>query len=435
MIIALNEVYYGKTKNLIEAEKLLAQVKADYDGDYYNVANVMVDERYKKMQDLIAKEFGLKNFYLYAEPVKEINAMTLPLSWAIECMPTCRLNKNLIVDKKGMRFREEAGLSIETDIYSGLLLNPNYSAGEIIGIILHEIGHNFQSVIDDTMFYLTDATHMTTLLRIIISDIMRGWPVDAVMDALTPITASNFIKNISIEIDRALMGIDWIRFILNIYSNIAGRVKSAKYMIIRIINSIMGFVAIANPAMIIKQIVQGVIETILDPLGYRGEQIADSFATIYGYGPELSSALMRMQTEHDFGDNYEKVLNKSIFGQILRTGYGVVLLSVTVLDVHPNAVERCLAQVRYLKAELDKGKMSPELRRDIKRQIDQIEDNLEDIMSNPNLEERWDIFRYAYATAIYNSGGDFRHNTFMGKDINKNIQKRYDSPKNKIRLI
>lgn len=385
------------------------------------------------MQKLIAKEFGLKEFYLNIEAQKEINASTYPISYGIDCMPVCRLNKNFIIDRKGMRFKEEAGLIIVTNIYSGLLLNPNYSAGEIIACLLHEIGHNFQCVIDDTMFWLTDATYITTIIRIIIQNILNGRIDGAISAVLTPITASNLAKNIGVKLDQALLGVDFIRFLVTIQNNIVGRVKSGMSMLTRIIGSILGYSVLINPAMLIAQLINGIIGTIFNPIGYRGEQIADNFATIYGYGTESNTLQMRMETEHDFGDSYEKYLNKSFIGSLLRTGYGILALTVGCLDEHPNSVERCLSQIRYLKTELESNKgMSPELKREIKNQIDTMENNLAEIMDNPNLYERWDAVRYRYASIIYGDGGDFRHNTFMGKDINKNIQKRYDS---KIKLI
>lgn len=45
MYIALNEVYFGKTKNLIEAEKLLGDIKKEYDGKYYRAAKIVTDRR------------------------------------------------------------------------------------------------------------------------------------------------------------------------------------------------------------------------------------------------------------------------------------------------------------------------------------------------------------------------------------------------------
>ena len=43
MIIALNEVYFGKTKRLIEAEKILTDLKKQYDGEMYDVYKIQLD--------------------------------------------------------------------------------------------------------------------------------------------------------------------------------------------------------------------------------------------------------------------------------------------------------------------------------------------------------------------------------------------------------
>ena len=64
MIIALNEVYYGKTPKLLEAEKLIAQVKTDYDGDYYKGYRVTRDKRWQRVCELLADEFGITRLFI-----------------------------------------------------------------------------------------------------------------------------------------------------------------------------------------------------------------------------------------------------------------------------------------------------------------------------------------------------------------------------------
>lgn len=70
--------------------------------------------------------------------------------------------------------------------------------------------------------------------------------------------------------------------------------------------------------------------------------------------------------------------------------------------------------------------MSKEDRILITRQIDTIEDNLENIMKDPKLDDHWDAFRYIACAAVYNDGGDIK-GRILGRDVHDSIQKTYDS--------
>lgn len=340
MYIALNEVYFGKTKNLLEAEKLLADIKKDYDGQYYKAAKIEGDKRFSRMQELLADEFGLKRFILAIEPIVIENAYTYPISWAIDVAPTCRTRSNLICDRKGFKFKREAGYIISVVIYSGLLLNPSLTAGELMGILIHEVGHNFQSVIDDRCFMLTDITHITVLINNIIVYIMRGNISGVIDTVLTPITASNIARDIVATIDDALMKYELIQIIYYVTSAITGVCESLKYGALQLLGSVLGYTYLVNPALIAKEMVRGLMSLVLNPLGYRGEKIADNFATAYGYGPELSSALMKM--EMNMGSNlpiYGTVQSIPFIGQFVRGGMGIGMLVGSLFDPHPNNIE------------------------------------------------------------------------------------------------
>lgn len=95
------------------------------------------------MSRLLADEFGFKELYITVIAGNERNAITPPISYAIECMPLFRLKKNLYVDKNSMKFKPESGYVLTMSIYSGLLLSDDFSDAEIMAVLLHEIGHNF----------------------------------------------------------------------------------------------------------------------------------------------------------------------------------------------------------------------------------------------------------------------------------------------------
>lgn len=424
MYIALNEVYFGKTKNLIEVEKLLGDIKKEYDGKYYRAAKIVTDRRWSQLQELLANEFGLKRFIITIEPVAVENAYTLPISWGIDVAPTFRTRANLICDENSFKFKREARYIIGVTIFSGLLLNPLFSAGEVLATIIHEVGHNFESVIDERCFLLTDITHITVLINNIIVSIMQGDMTGAISASLTPIVASNKYKDISAIIGDTLMKSELVRIVYYIGSCVCGVCKSFQYGFLQLLGGVLGYTALINPAIIIAELIKGVMSLILNPLGYRGEKIADNFATVYGYGPELSSALMKL--EMDTGSNlpmYGTAKSIPFIGQFIRGGVGVSMMVGSLFDPHPNTVERCLDQVRYLKKELPL--MSKEDKILITRQINEIENNLESIMKDPKLDDHWNGFSYFTCAVVYSNGGDTKGKV-LGRGIPDAIQKTYD---------
>lgn len=425
MYIALNEVYFGKSKNLLECEKLVKELKDKYDGKYLDGGRIEFETSHKDLCKRLAQEFGLKRFWMSYLSTPIANASTPPISWAIECMPTCRMKANLIVDKAGFKYRPEAGYILHMDMYTGLFCNPNYTAGEIMAVILHEIGHNFQAVIDNTCFMLNDVTQWSKILYTMLFYISHGHIEGAISMALLPIVYSNFAKDLDDRITEMLSQYEAIKFLVYIINLAEGVGTTIRMQLNYAMAALLGYVRAINPASYISGVIQGLVKTALDPLGYRHERVADNFATAYGYGPELASGLLKLDTI-----NYEELpINKlanfvSPVGIFLRTGVGLSSMIGGMFDPHPETMERCLDQIRYLRKELDYVH-DKETRAIIKNQIDTIDANLSAIMKDPQLLEHWNIVSYIIAYTVYHSDGDIRHN-IMGRDIHANMQRTYD---------
>lgn len=425
MYIALKEVYFGKTKNLLECEKLLAEIKKEWDGRYYEPAKIERDSRMRQIARLLATEFGFKKVIIEIAALPVPNACTPPISLGIDVGPTFRTKANLMADKNGFKFKPEAGYVMSLILYTGLICDPSLTAGEVMASIIHEIGHNFQSVIDGTCFMLTDVTNISKIIYYVASGILHANIENAIEWGLAPFVYSSKFKDIMDEINTKLLSYDLIALLHYYISMIDGISNTAALQINYFILGILGYIQVANPANYIMDAVQGLTNLIFDPLGYREERIADNFATAYGYGPELASGLMKFETAA-----YKDLpLNKLVdmippMGIFLRTGVGLSSAVAVMFDPHPATVDRCLDQVRYLKEEL-KLTSDREARTIYTNQINEIERNLEGAIKNTNLKKNWNIVSYTMALITYNSGGEFRHKV-LGKNVHRNIQKTYD---------
>ena len=81
---------------------------------------------------------------------------------------------------------------------------------------------------------------------------------------------------------------------------------------------------------------------------YTEEKIADSYATAYGYGPELSSALIKI----------DKYCNSTQKGQNRLVGGVLALIMETLFDEHPNTLVRINETIAQLEYEAKKEKNS-----------------------------------------------------------------------------
>lgn len=115
------------------------------------------------------------------------------------------------------------------------------------------------------------------------------------------------------------------------------------------------------------------------PLKYKNERIADNFATMYGYGAELSSAVLKFNSEKaDIG--VMKIFNNiPVLSTIVHMNSLPVEILSTALNEHPEGVSRAVDQLALLKHELDNKDIDPKMRTKILSDIKKCEKELEKI--------------------------------------------------------
>ena len=91
------------------------------------------------------KQFGFRTFTVNIVRNSLPNAFTLPVSLDITHFGSF----DDVLDKNGLRYRESANIDAISFITDGLLFNGKLSSGQVMAVIIHEIGHNFtQTAID-----------------------------------------------------------------------------------------------------------------------------------------------------------------------------------------------------------------------------------------------------------------------------------------------
>jgi hypothetical protein len=108
----------------------------------------------------------------------------------------------------------------------------------------------------------------------------------------------------------------------------------------------------------------------------RNEVIADKFAAVYGYGPELGSALQKMNKKPTKDE--EIIQNIPLFGKSINRYWEELNLNINEFDCHPHEIQRINECIKTLEDELAQKDMDPKLKSTIMRQIKEMKFNVEE---------------------------------------------------------
>lgn len=360
---AVNEVYFGKTPELIAIENQLDIFRNKYIGKYINFKSNN-DPDLLKFNRMIEDFFGFGCFNLYIANSMIPNAYTQPISGNFDLMLNHK--KDLIINKNGYKFNKKYDYCTEVVIHTILIFNNYYSTSEIMAIILHEIGHNFESSINQNRLVLNNIYSISMILRCI----HNGWIINLIMN-------NNSFNKIDIKLTK------WIKdnfkllyFLYQLIDTIKNLIKSG-FREINEIFKVMSF-GIADINRVGNAMVNKVVNDPLGMLCYSGELVADNFPTMYGYGADIISVMSKFQTEGmDNGSIVASAINKiPIISTLINMNYLPTLILFSIVDEHPYEVTRCLDQVELLRHELNKENIDPKMKKIILKDLNTCEKQL-----------------------------------------------------------
>ena len=374
----ISEEYFGDNIYILKMQDALSALRKKYYGTSKFSIKINSDPLLFEFNRRVEEAFGFKVFSLHVLQEGIHNACTIPLSLAIEGHD----NPNMVeTTKYGYRFKKSAGLSTKVFISASILLNDEFTDREVMAIILHEIGHNFSSKI---MPYLCITTGIKRLVLLII---YISQPLAAIPNTLSPTltaqsgaTLSNEIYGKCIALSEKLRKEDNISVkTLDFMRAILGALKYGATEIINIFNIAINLSGLSMASVVIL-ILDAILSILQNPLttafklgGYNDERVADNFATIYGYGSDLASALDKLE-DTGFGMKTEKfVRDLPIIGPYYRLMTAIPQLLIWLVDPHPTTISRIGSQIKYLKTELEKEETDPKMKREIKKDLDEIE--------------------------------------------------------------
>lgn len=360
----LNEMYKGKTKSLLELEKMIDENRQKYYRNFRVSSSTYTDKDFIKIGNKIAEIFNFKlvDFNLVNDPAP--NAFTIPAGFSFAYNASNITNK-IETDGNELRFKNKS-LCAVIRATTGLWFNELFTSGEVTAIILHEVGHNFQQEVNKNLKTFMSCVWIVSLATNISTGQFNAILYnDSEIRAYVNDWAKNNIFGSIIKIGSAIRGIDRA-----IYYELMSLVNlftlGLPTSIISLSNLLLS--AIYNPT-------ATAISIIVSPMKKGAENVSDTWASDHGYGPELISALSKMSLDPDAAGSAIGRLSKKLpLFDSLCTLFGLpAMILGNLIAAHPIPPKRAANIVSDLRRELRRSDVSPQMKKEIEKQIEEIE--------------------------------------------------------------
>jgi hypothetical protein len=259
--VPVQEKYFGKDRDTKELEN-----------EFKNAINKKGDYNFIKVQKILEKKFGFnKVIVLVDKNDKTLNANTF---YNNDDVNQAQLVNGEYKLKPGNKYTMFLS-------YSGAMFGGAFSPSELTAITLHEVGHHFAAKVKLLNLNLSMMQSFMTGME----QVEKAWKIKP--------DSSSVLK---LAILYAAPGVIYLCCLYNILKYIVVLFDSA----ITMLTALDLMVTSEGRAKIFKRLTENtknlfirVSPLLLD----TEEQLADSFAVILGYGPELTSALSKLEAQ------------------------------------------------------------------------------------------------------------------------------------------
>ena len=399
----IQEAYFGKPKLCLEMEKCIGQVRgilktksiqavkgsdettkwaaraldAAFTPEIF--ARIEGTEPWKHLTHLIEKQFGFYSVSLLLDGGVTPNARTYTVCGTVDYGVLSGIISK--VSKNGYHYDPKWGVSTVIFVGLPLFLDYRFSSGEIMAVIMHEIGHNFQTSLSPVLCGLTLIKNIidinTELFKIEDPEqkVLRGYA----MFGSVKIISNKILKS---KYGPSIMLIkNLVEFIVKGFSDNLNAILSLPYGIV--MNITRKYDLIKTWVKVFKNLSKYTTSEKLDIVKslfnigkrYTDEVAADSFASMHGYGPELITALKKVETLNVAGVG-EVINHTPLLGHI----FGCLISAfreLAIFDPHPNTAARLNICLSVIEDDLEDKRLSPKLRLQLKKDIKELRKNIE----------------------------------------------------------
>lgn len=399
-----DEAYFGKTKEFKQMEDYIQKLKDEYQDSVLHLGNIENTHEWKKLRELLEDKFGFYSLSLILKRDSLPNACTYPVSCTID--GAAQMSKYAVVDK-GLKYNKNCKCCTLVYVTDTLFFNEKLTSAEVLSVLLHEIGHNFDEVCYKHLCAFNVIDSIFYAIFVLINNPLHFY------EAFLMFTGGRRIYSQFMNSIQGCMLWVFFDFIGNLVSIPIG-------------------IAYKIFLPIIKPIIYGIstIYNIIDPLapfilacdGYQKEQFADKFVAIHGYGPEYASAMGKLEDEINnlgitWGINRVPIIAHFYQALAVATSF----LGKSRLDPHPDYAARMMAIMNVIETDLDKDKsIDSKTKQQAKKDIARIRQNIKDYLDDTKDENSFgDDVQKAYQRWLLNmypGKGDIRSSLYPDND-------------------
>ena len=337
----VTEAYVGQTSTLkkaeVELKKVLEMIYAFDNVSFETGKLVNYSSACKNFCDLLSKEFGTKILVNFTpQDPHGAGAYTYVTS-------TIWDYTNVVQEyNRSGRIRTTPNMfPIYVTVAYPVINNYRLTSDEVMGIILHEIGHNI--------------THVPIINSLNLVAMLLRPPVGALISSLDRL--ATIIEGVPVVNQL-------IRF-SNLFNKFVSDMTGDR------LNAFLTFY---------RLVIDGGYKLILnlDPIkhfgGYAGERYSDSLATAYGYGKGLSNALLKIHAP-TAPSTYNKAVNSNVvtaFGDIFLLTFSDICTMITMRGVHPKVGHRIKNSLNKLERDLKTGSYPPEVKASLEKDVKEL---------------------------------------------------------------
>ena len=394
-ILGVNEAYFG-IDAMKDAQLQFNKIRAKFRNKPFTT-NMAKDPDVLKFNRTMERIFGFTVFSLCFNPDRAINAYALPIILAQTEDEKKRMISALSATKSGFRFEKMGRINGLVTLNKGII-DSDLTDEELVAIMLHEIGHNFfEAVMDSNCIYTITSNMIRAIARI--NQIIAATLRTKLVSEIDPSAAKKDVENIC----RAFKG------------------NVAKYVI-------------QKPMSLLSNLKSKVVKResfssnmTRGRLKYTNEKFADTFATMYGYGPALHSALLKLM-DTVFTSNNPMAKNPVYNVFLCSTMFlGDILAYIAnIKDEHPDGLARINVSCEYIRSEIAKEDIDPKLKEELIGQLREMEALIEDFINFPKDKDSYTGIRMYYIYLYKTFGGDLREMDTDNDAIFKTIDQRYN---------
>lgn len=344
MTTAVNETYFGKSKELEIIEKSFD--KAIQSKDKIDASSLGIVA--KQLQ----KKFGFDNVSIGIDKTPGLNAYTY--------IDIADIKKMKIKTSEGYKALPGNTCSILV-VFSPAMLSGVLSGKELTAITLHEIGHQFASkrILNSSSLrymasYIRGLSELDKIIRIASQETNSIADMFMMIRRVISKLTEDAVFAIKYVINTLILLKDILKTptLKDTYNLIGDSTKSN-----RIMNYIKNFDKIKKPIKVHD----------------LEEEMADSFATIYGYGPELASALTKIEAS-DIDEEFDPYDN-SFYNLYIYIPIYTLLSYICTSDsgIAIQTSRRVYAQLLTLRKEMNDIKTDAKTKKRILADIDELE--------------------------------------------------------------